>query len=59
MAPAASGDADAITRTAVNRYIQVIAKGDADELTALFADHGTIEDPVGSEVRQEIGRAHV
>jgi steroid delta-isomerase len=43
--------ADDHTRT-VNRYLELVAKGSADELTALYAEDATIEDPVGSDVRQ-------
>ncbi len=34
----------------VNRYIQLIAKGGAEDVVELFADHATVEDPVGGEV---------
>ena len=43
----------AITDT-VNRYIELVAKGSADELVELYADDATVEDPVGGEVH--IGR---
>jgi steroid Delta-isomerase len=49
-------DADkvqAITDT-VNRYIELVAKGSADDLVELYADDATVEDPVGGEVH--IGR---
>jgi len=49
-------DADkvqAMTET-VNRYIELIAKGSADDLVELYADDATVEDPVGGEVH--IGR---
>jgi steroid Delta-isomerase len=48
--------ADDYTQT-VNRYIELVAKGGADELTALYAEDATIEDPIGSDVRR--GRAAV
>jgi steroid Delta-isomerase len=38
----------------VNRYLDLVAKGQADEIAALYADDATLEDPVGSEVH--IGR---
>lgn len=38
----------------VNRYIELVAKGGADELVELYADDATVEDPVGGEVH--IGR---
>ena len=43
----------AITDT-VNRYLELIAKGSADELVELYADDANVEDPVGGEVH--IGR---
>lgn len=45
--------AEHITAT-VNRYIELVAKGAADELVELYADDATVEDPVGGEVH--IGR---
>jgi steroid Delta-isomerase len=41
-------------RETVNRYIESIAKGSADDLVELYADDATVEDPVGGEVH--IGR---
>lgn len=38
----------------VNRYIELVAKGSADDLVELYADDATVEDPVGGEVH--IGR---
>ena len=38
----------------VNRYLDFVAKGQADDIAALYADDATVEDPVGSEVH--IGR---
>ena len=35
---------------AVNRYIETMAKGRADDLVEFFADDATLEDPVGGEV---------
>ena len=43
----------AITDT-VNRYIELVAKGSADDLVELYAEDATVEDPVGGEVH--IGR---
>src|SRR5271166_5795992 len=51
--PNASDKVQAITDT-VNRYIELLAKGSADELAELYADDATVEDPVGGEVH--IGR---
>ncbi len=45
--------AQAITAT-VNRYIELVAKGSADDIVELYADDATVEDPVGGEVH--IGR---
>ncbi len=36
----------------VHRYLELLAKGSADDITALYAENATIEDPVGSEVRR-------
>jgi steroid delta-isomerase len=41
-------------RETVNRYIESIAKGSADDLVELYADDATVEDPVGGEVH--VGR---
>jgi len=41
--------AEHITQT-VNRYIELVAKGSADDLVELYADDATVEDPVGGEV---------
>lgn len=43
---------------AVNRYIELIAKGRADDLVELYADDATIEDPVGGEVHIGRGAIH-
>jgi steroid Delta-isomerase len=51
--PNAADKTQAITET-VNRYIELVAKGSADDLVELFADDATVEDPVGGEVH--IGR---
>lgn len=36
----------------VKRYVQLVATGSADELTSMYTRDTTVEDPVGSEVRQ-------
>ena len=41
----------------VNRYLELVAGGTADEITALYTEDATIEDPVGSDLRR--GRAAV
>jgi steroid delta-isomerase len=38
----------------VNRYMELVAEGGADEIVGLYADDATVEDPVGGEVH--IGR---
>ena len=35
----------------VNRYVELLANGSADELAALYTANATVEDPVGSGVR--------
>jgi steroid Delta-isomerase len=50
-------DTEAIIKT-VNRYLELVAKGSADELTALYVDDATIEDPVGSDVRRGRDAVH-
>ena len=47
----------AISET-VNRYIELVAKGSADELVELYADDATVEDPVGGEVHIGRGAIH-
>ena len=41
----------------VKRYLELAAKGDVDGIVDLYADDGTVEDPVGSEVH--IGRQSI
>jgi steroid delta-isomerase len=47
---------EAITE-AVNRYIELVAKGRADDLVELYATDAILEDPVGGE--RHIGREAV
>jgi len=35
---------------AVNRYLELVATGTADDVAALYAENATLEDPVGSDV---------
>ena len=49
--------ADDYSRT-VNRYLELVAKGSAEEVTALYADDATIEDPVGSDLRRGRDAVH-
>ena len=48
--------AEQITQT-VNRYLELVGKGQADDIAELYADDATVEDPVGGEVH--IGRAAI
>jgi steroid Delta-isomerase len=41
----------------VNRYLELLANGSAADVTGLYAEDATIEDPIGSDVRR--GRAAV
>lgn len=43
----ASNDA---VRAVVERYVALVATGTAQEITDLYADGATVEDPVGSDV---------
>src|SRR5215208_6878055 len=36
----------------VNRYIELLATGSADELATLYTPDATVEDPVGSGIRR-------
>ena len=42
---------EAITQT-VNRYLELVAKGTADDVLTLYAADATIEDPIGSDLRR-------
>ena len=42
----------------VNRYLELVANGSADEVTALYAEDATIEDPIGSELRRGRSAIH-
>jgi steroid delta-isomerase len=48
--------AEDITKT-VNRYLELVAAGRADDVVDLYADDATVEDPVGGEVH--IGRTAI
>jgi steroid delta-isomerase len=48
--------ADDYTKT-VNRYLELLANGSADDVTGLYTEDATIEDPIGTDVRH--GRAAV
>ena len=36
-----------VITNAVNRYLELVANGTADEIAGLYADDATVEDPVG------------
>ena len=38
-------------RRVVDRYIELVGSGTADEIVALYAEDAVVEDPVGSEPR--------
>lgn len=43
----------------VNRYLELVAKkGAADDITALYTEDATIEDPIGSDVRRGRDAVH-
>ena len=42
---------EAIAQT-VNRYLEFLAKGTADDVLTLYAADATIEDPIGSDIRR-------
>jgi steroid delta-isomerase len=42
---------EAITQT-VNRYLELLAKGTADDVLTLYAAGATVEDPIGSDLRR-------
>jgi steroid Delta-isomerase len=47
----ATPSTDEITQ-AVNSYVELLAKGNGDDIAALYSDGATVEDPVGSEARR-------
>ena len=44
-------------REVVDRYVELVATGTADEIVALYAEDAAVEDPVGSEPR--VGHAAI
>ena len=44
-------------RMTVHKYLAAVAGGSADDISALYAEDATLEDPVGSEPR--VGRAAI
>ncbi len=42
---------EAVAQT-VNRYLELVANGRADDVLALYATGATIEDPIGSDLRR-------
>ncbi len=49
--PTATPSTDEITR-AVKSYVELLAKGNGDDIAALYTEGATVEDPVGNEVRR-------
>jgi steroid delta-isomerase len=45
-------------RQVVDRYVQLVGTGTADEILALYAEGATVEDPVGSGVRSDRAEIH-
>src|ERR1700746_2198429 len=43
---------EAIAQT-VNRYLELVAKGTADDVLTLYAADATVEDPIGSDLRRD------
>ena len=41
-------------RKTVERYIEAVATGTADDVVALYAEGATVEDPVGTESRTSV-----
>lgn len=48
---------DAIAQS-VNRYLELVANGTADEILTLYAADPTVEDPAGSDVRRGRDAVH-
>jgi steroid Delta-isomerase len=42
---------EAVAQT-VNRYLELVATGTADDVVTLYATDATIEDPIGSDIRR-------
>jgi steroid delta-isomerase len=45
-------------REVVDRYVELVGSGTADEIVALYAEGATVEDPVGSGVRSDRAEIH-
>jgi steroid Delta-isomerase len=48
---------EAIAQT-VNRYLELVAKGTADDVLTLYAADAIIEDPIGSDLRRGHAAIH-
>ncbi len=44
-------------KATLNRYVELFNQGDAEAVTALYAEDATVEDPVGSPLKQ--GRVQI
>ena len=42
----------------VNRYLELVAKGTADDIVTLYAADATVEDPIGSDLLSGHGAIH-
>jgi steroid Delta-isomerase len=42
---------EAITQT-VSRYLELVARGTADDIVTLYTAEATVEDPIGSDLRR-------
>jgi steroid Delta-isomerase len=47
-----SKEASAAIAQTVNRYLELVANGTADDVMTLYAADATIEDPAGSDIRR-------
>jgi steroid delta-isomerase len=43
---------------AIQRYVDLVGSGTADQILALYAEGATVEDPVGTEVRKTPDQIH-
>ena len=45
-------------RAVIERYVKLMSEGDHDGIAALYAENGTVEDPVGAELRRGLDTVH-
>ena len=53
--PSVEANTEANAKT-VNRYLELLAKGQADAIADLYATDATVEDPVGGEKSSHCAR---